>query len=941
MFRPALVAVASLLAIVGLYLAVLDTEQSLSPQGCRMSYMSPSYVLQSALDVSWTPLAARYSLWLYREQGWEAQQLHRGVPVLFIPGNAGSSRQVRSIASSAARQFFPTPFLQNGELIGRGIKPLDFFAVEFNEDLSAFHGPTMEAQTEYTSQAISYILSLYPADTKIIVMGHSMGGIVATSLLDATSRISAIITMSTPHTLPPARFDHRIDEIYDRNLATLNENLTPILSICGGATDMMIPSESCILPVSTVSPSPWRRTIFSSALEGAWTGVGHREVVWCHQVRWRVARAALELATATSNSEKGLVLDRWLSDGHQRRTSATDAHLVLTNSTSYEILPSGLNLVLKKPRGSHTYLLPRPAAGSPKLVLYVSQGSIPPVSPQNPLSLTVSVFLCNQAHDSSIICNSLRPTSHKLIPNPDSGATFPVPDEGSDESEGVALFEADVPEGVWVGVKIENADENGWVLGGFNTGERIASSIKTTELVFKKVTIETPDNMALRTSLTFPNLISNVLLVYRIVPQAIAPDSGCLAHLLPPLLVHKSHESEIHYFPLSGGDHRRILLHTHGSAPFIKQPSPQNGLSFDIYSSGSAGCLPGISLGIDWTATFGRWASRYFTALATWSVGLVALIIFHGWGLYEKTSVMPSVHESLTVFGHRRIPRLLLGSFFVSFLPLSEKYLLGNSGNPYFAVISPLLLLIAFGLVCVSWWILIIALWSIALLRSRLVNSNVTSNKPARGLRRSTVISMCFIFLLVFLLVPWQVAFLACWIIQFGNCVASTIQKPFPGSAHTPVPLATLSGDRSSVDEQPNRLLSHLANVVSNHNHNTHILLLMTWLLPLAAPVLVVWVRTLATAGLTTPFQGDHFVLNVAPFVVLADFASWNVGPLFEKLRFENLFSLRYCFVVLAGSAFFIGPRRAYFVFDVAKISIGLIVALRIGKRYWGTPTSP
>ena len=62
----------------------------------------------------------------------------------------------------------------------------------------------------------------------------------------------------------------------------------------------------------------------------------------------------------------------------------------------------------------------------------------------------------------------------------------------------------------------------------------------------------------------------------------------------------------------------------------------------------------------------------------------------------------------------------------------------------------------------------------------------------------------------------------------------------------------------------------------SAYHYNMHILLLMTWLLPLAAPVLVVWVRTLLTAGLTTPFDGDHFVLNVAPFLVLVEFAS---GP--------------------------------------------------------------
>ncbi|KAG1782508.1 hypothetical protein EV702DRAFT_386529 [Suillus placidus] len=68
-------------------------------------------------------------------------------------------------------------------------------------------------------------------------------------------------------------------------------------------------------------PDFLRRTVFTSALEGAWTGVGHREMVWCHQmvrifcgyttrvtvvvyarlVTSLVARAALELGGANSN----------------------------------------------------------------------------------------------------------------------------------------------------------------------------------------------------------------------------------------------------------------------------------------------------------------------------------------------------------------------------------------------------------------------------------------------------------------------------------------------------------------------------------------------------------------------------------------------------------------------------------------------------------------
>ena len=59
----------------------------------------------------------------------------------------------------------------------------------------------------------------------------------------------------------------------------------------------------------------------------------------------------------------------------------------------------------------------------------------------------------------------------------------------------------------------------------------------------------------------------------------------------------------------------------------------------------------------------------------------------------------------------------------------------------------------------------------------------------------------------------------------------------------------------------------------------------MIWLLPFTAPVLAVWVRTLITAGLTTPFDGDHNFLAVVPFLVLTDFASWTPGRLFERPR--------------------------------------------------------
>ena len=50
------------------------------------------------------------------------------LPVLFIPGNAGSSHQVRSIASSATRQYYSSPYIISPAFEKSQIKPLDFFA---------------------------------------------------------------------------------------------------------------------------------------------------------------------------------------------------------------------------------------------------------------------------------------------------------------------------------------------------------------------------------------------------------------------------------------------------------------------------------------------------------------------------------------------------------------------------------------------------------------------------------------------------------------------------------------------------------------------------------------------------------------------------------------------------------------------------------------------
>eukprot|EP00850_Spirogloea_muscicola_P025786 SM004289S15706 [mRNA] locus=s4289:44:1020:+ [translate_table: standard] len=69
-----------------------------------MTYMYPNYVLVHSAD------AKQYGVHLYRD-GWRAiddagELLHlAGAPVLFVPGNGGSYKQVRSLGGESEKLF--------------------------------------------------------------------------------------------------------------------------------------------------------------------------------------------------------------------------------------------------------------------------------------------------------------------------------------------------------------------------------------------------------------------------------------------------------------------------------------------------------------------------------------------------------------------------------------------------------------------------------------------------------------------------------------------------------------------------------------------------------------------------------------------------------------------------------------------------------------------
>lgn len=143
------------LVVIALWIALAGLYHLLKPisNGCIMTYMYPTYIpISTPKNVS----LAKYGLYLYHE-GWKhidfnehLKQLN-GVPVLFIPGNGGSYKQVRSLAAESDRAFQggplehtfyseATPNLGNlgvedfgTPLPSQYIRMLDWFAVDLED----------------------------------------------------------------------------------------------------------------------------------------------------------------------------------------------------------------------------------------------------------------------------------------------------------------------------------------------------------------------------------------------------------------------------------------------------------------------------------------------------------------------------------------------------------------------------------------------------------------------------------------------------------------------------------------------------------------------------------------------------------------------------------------------------------------------------------------
>ena len=222
----------SILGLVFIFTGLYSYLVDIGPNKCEMTYMFeyPVYT-KLKLPARIQRNYPQYALYAYSEGSYTYKVRRNefsGNPVLFLPGNGGSYRQVRSLASVSLRKS------EDANLK----KWFDYFSVDFNEELSGLAGSLLEKQTRFATSVIDHILSLYPNGRRIILVGHSMGGIVARAILSrGHERIYLIYTQATPHRSPPMAIDKDILAFYEQMKiaeAGLKHFDTPIVSVSGG-----------------------------------------------------------------------------------------------------------------------------------------------------------------------------------------------------------------------------------------------------------------------------------------------------------------------------------------------------------------------------------------------------------------------------------------------------------------------------------------------------------------------------------------------------------------------------------------------------------------------------------------------------------------------------------------------------------------------------------
>ena len=193
---------------------------------------------------------------------------------------------------------------------------LDFFAIDYNEELSGVYGHYLQNQTFFLNQAIKVIKRLYykknKDDVKLIVIAHSFGGVLFRGLLNLSSfnldDIFLYLTLATPHHRAVFAFDSSFYAYYSQinqqhlksDLANYEkyQNLAKI-SIGGGLNDNLVRSD-----LTNIQNELNQWSLTSSSMPEVWVAADHKCIVWCKQLVKKLVHLVFDLLEERLNDER-------------------------------------------------------------------------------------------------------------------------------------------------------------------------------------------------------------------------------------------------------------------------------------------------------------------------------------------------------------------------------------------------------------------------------------------------------------------------------------------------------------------------------------------------------------------------------------------------------------------------------------------------------------
>ncbi|CAL1582641.1 unnamed protein product [Knipowitschia caucasica] len=311
------------LALGFLALGLRELLTGFEENRCSMTYMFeyPEF-RRVSLPRRVTRLYPAYGLYLYGE-GVYAQETRNlklsGAPVLFLPGNAGSHKQARSLGSVALRK---------AENIEGGLH-FNVFTVDFNEELVALYGGSLLKQTHFLHESIKAILRLYKQlkspPQSVVLVGHSMGGVVARALFTLPkfnpNLVTLIITQASPHVAPVLGLDPYLLSFYRavRQKWLKSERLSnvTVLSVGGGFRDFQVRSGLTSLPCSM--DDPHKMSLVVTAVPRTWVSTDHLSIVWCKELVLATVRAFFDLLDPAT---------RQFTEDPQRKSTVLNHHFI-------------------------------------------------------------------------------------------------------------------------------------------------------------------------------------------------------------------------------------------------------------------------------------------------------------------------------------------------------------------------------------------------------------------------------------------------------------------------------------------------------------------------------------------------------------------------------------------------------------------------------------